>query len=101
MLSFNLLVIFTIKSNDSVSFLFLFPCFRFLHQGSNSFFSITGNCCVFELSVLFVYLFHYVIATKFELQPVQCTAYTVDSLNVQLELQSKRVKQFCQLFCIM
>ena len=43
MLSFNLLVIFTIKSNDSVSFLFLFPCFRFLHQGPNSFFSIKGN----------------------------------------------------------
>ena len=75
-LSFNLLVIFTIKSNDSVSFLFLFPCFLFLHQGPNSFFSIKGDCCVFELSVLFVCLFHYVIATKFELQPVQYTAYS-------------------------
>ena len=29
LLSFNLLAIFTVKSNDSVSFSFLFPCFLF------------------------------------------------------------------------
>ena len=29
MLSFDLLAIFTVKCNDSVSFSFLFPCFRF------------------------------------------------------------------------
>ena len=39
------------------------------------------------------------IATEFELQPVQSIA--VDSLNVKHKLQLKRVKQFCQLFCIM
>ena len=30
MLSFDLLAIFTVKCNDSVSFSFLFPCFLFL-----------------------------------------------------------------------
>ena len=29
MLSFDLLAIFTLKCKDSVSFSFLFPCFRF------------------------------------------------------------------------
>ena len=29
MLSFDLLAIFTVKCNDSVSFSFLFPCFLF------------------------------------------------------------------------
>ena len=74
MLSFDLLAIFTIKCNDSVSFSFLFPCFLFSSLGPNSFFSIKGNCCVFELSVPCVYLFHCVIGTDFELQPVQSTA---------------------------
>ena len=40
--------------------------------------------------------------TKFEIQPVQCL-HAVDSLNVpnvKHESRSKRVKQFCQLFCI-
>ena len=47
MLSFHLLAIFTVKCNDSVSFFFLFPSFLFCSL--NSFFSIKGNCCFFEL----------------------------------------------------
>ena len=48
-----------------------------------SFFSIKVNCCVFELSVSCLYLFHYVIATEFELQPVKRVLHAVDSLNVK------------------
>ena len=35
MLSFDLLFIFTVKCNDSVSFSFLFPCFLFLCYGKD------------------------------------------------------------------
>ena len=70
MLSFNLLANFTVKCNDFVSFSFLFPCFIFSSLRTNSFFSIKGNYCVFELSVPCVYLFDRMIATKFELQQV-------------------------------
>jgi len=35
---------------------------------------VGGNCCVYELSVSCVYLLPSVIATEFELQPVQSTA---------------------------
>ena len=73
MLSFDLLAIFTVKCNDYILSAFL-PCFLFYSLRTNSFFSIKGNCCVFELSVPCVYLFHCVIATDFELQPVQSTA---------------------------
>ena len=60
----------------------LFFFFRSLR--TKGFFSIKGNCCVFELSVPCVYLFHCVIATEFELQPVQSTAASSwYSLNVK------------------
>ena len=68
MLSFDLLAIFTVKCNDYILLAFL-PCFLvfiFIREGPNSFFSIKGNCFVFELSVPCVYLFHCVIATEFE-----------------------------------
>ena len=68
MLSFDLLAIFTVKCNDYILLAFL-PCFLvffFIREGPNSFFSNKGNCCVFELSVPCVYLFHCVIATEFE-----------------------------------
>ena len=56
-----------------------------------------GNCCGFELGVPCVYLFHCMVATKFELQLVQSTD-VVHRLNVKHELRSKGEKQFCQLF---
>ena len=68
MLSFNLLAIFTVKCNDSVSFSFLFPCFLCSSLGPNSFF------CVFELSVSCVRIFHFAIVAEFEFQLVQSTA---------------------------
>ena len=73
MLPFDLLAIFTVKCNDYIllAFLSCFLVFFFIRQGPNSFFSSKGNCFVFELSVTYVYLFHCVIATEFELQPVQ------------------------------
>ena len=70
MLSFDLLAIFTVKCNDSVTFSFLFSFF-FVKDQNNSFFSIKGNRCVFELIFLcvFIYFTDCVIATEFELQP--------------------------------
>ena len=65
MLSFNLLAIFTVKCNDSVSFSFLFPCFLCS--------SLWTKICVFELSVPCVRIFHCVIAAEFEFQLVQST----------------------------
>ena len=69
--------------HDSVSFSFLFPCCIF--SSLISFFSIKVNCCVFQLSVSCLYLFHWVIATEFELQPVKRVLHAVDidSLNVK------------------
>ena len=40
--------------------------FSFIKDQNNSFFSINANHCVFEPSVLCVYLFHCVIATEFD-----------------------------------
>ena len=76
MLSFDLLAIFTVKWIDYIllAFLSCLLVFFFICYWPNSFFSIKGNCCVFELSVLCEYSFHCMIATKFELQLVQSTA---------------------------
>ena len=75
MLSFDLLAILSPSSvMILLPFLSCFLAFFFLREGPNSFFSIKGKCCVFEQSVLCVYLFHCVIVTEFELKPVQSTA---------------------------
>ena len=55
---------------------------------------------ILSTAVSCVCLFHCVIATEFELHPVQSTD-AVDSLNVKHELRSKREKQFRQLFHMM
>ena len=64
-----------------------------------SFFFVKDQIASFQLlKEIFVfwtiiYFTDCVIVTEFELQPV--------SLNVKHELRSKRVKTFCQLFCVM
>ena len=75
MLSFDPFAIFTVKWIYYIllAFLSCLLVFFFICWGPNSFFSIKGNCCVFELSVLCEYSSHCMIATKFELQPVQST----------------------------
>ena len=100
MLYFDLLAIFIIKCNDSVSFSFLPPCFfSSLRTNSNSFFSIKAYHCAFEISVLCVCLFQCVIATEFDYRiqynRFRVVLHAVDSLNVKHELRSKKIKQFC------
>ena len=75
-------------------------CFLVLFSsGPNSFFSIKANQieCVFELSVLYVCLFHCVIVTEldYRIQYNRFRVSAVDSLNVKHELRSKKIKQFC------
>ena len=71
MLSFDLLAIFTVKCNDSVTLIFFLVLFFFVKDQNNSFFSIKGNRCVFEVifPCVFIYFTDCVIAIEFELQP--------------------------------
>ena len=82
---------FTVKYNNSVSFLSCLLVFFFLHQGPNSFFSVRANHCVFELSVPCVCLFDCVIVTEFDYRirynRFEVVLHAVDSLNVKHELR--------------
>ena len=57
-----------------------------------------GNCCVFEFRVCIYFIPWLRPSLNYNRFSV---LHAVDSLNDKHKLQSKRVKQFCQLYCIM
>ena len=99
-MSFDLLAVFTVNCNPSVSFPFLFLCFLF--------FFVKDQTASFQLKEIVVFLnykmFRVYIYFIAWLRPSLNYSrfrvlHAVDSLDVKRELRSKRVKQFCQLFC--
>ena len=101
-MSFDLLAVFTVKCNHSVSFPFLFLCFLFIFDKDQiASFQLREIVVFLNYKVFRVYIY-FIAWLRPSLNYNRFRVlHAVDSLDVKRELRSKRVKQFCQLFCIM
>ena len=96
-MSFDLLAVFTVKCNHSVSFPFLFLCFLFFFDKDQiASFQLKEIVVFLNYKVFRVYIY-FIAWLRPSLNYNRFRVlHAVDSLDVKRELRSKRVKQFCQ-----